>query len=1378
MSPAKAFVELCQNSLPYLSEHGGPLPYDGDNLSLPDANVCPLEPLQHLSSVHRELVMGASQSMLRTELEAQQELSNSGLSKAHVDPAFNSPHIYADFLKKLHSRSLIDYIHDSTAYMGVFFVRKKNGKLRIILDTRIVNCLFQDPPKVRLPSSAAFAAVESRAETLYFAGGDIDNAFYRIAAPKCVLPYFTLPHIRAKHLGCPIINGVRTHPDEWVTPRLNVLPMGWSWSLWFCQSIIEEVGRCSGHSDNNMVADRKSHTQLTCNSVLHAKYVDNFISFGHDPNTVGLANQSIVTSLNDLNLKVHEEFDVTTNTTFCGIDFDGNKRTMAVSHSRIWKIRFAIEYILSCDEISGGSLEHIIGHFTWSALARREALSILHATYLFMHLYPDTQKGPIWDSVRQEIMWARSILPALVASLDLEWSSRLTCTDSSHLGFGVVECDLDSTLIGNCGRTPEKWRFQLEDAIKARNHSLPTSCSVPQQIDVPPENFGQLPDSSDGVAAPAGPDSPPCGFDEVPDSLLKGGPWVVVQSRRWDYLENILATEARALVWAIRRLCRSAKFHNKRLLFLVDNLPLVLAITKGRATSTHLIGPCRQVAAHSFASGSRFNSRWIASERNPADKPSREFRTVGPSKKLAVLKHYGKDNEINETGKYKGPCPSAQKAIQSSRASTPLKGCSEAEAGRSPATPSAPPGLSRVDLAGESPSRTDRSISHRPAARCSAVRSSGNTSPKSPRTCCDDSPPHYAELRRTELGEEVRDEETCLTSGGDEGLSCSSALCNIWQQVHTLSGHHWPDQPLRGHRDKGGHQSRLRCTPEGTGELADGGGSPPSSHITSDFAVPARLHRWTILVRALSLRQFQDFRRCAGLGTGGPITSSPLQPRQTSSLGLCKASASRKQGGASRGGYVCNHRNVDSSRQAGDSSERVDPSGLFMQTGGSGQPPGTPAGTASHSRKTLGHSPGALQARKARQNRRVRRERAPGRSRSPRDAPDTHAAREQPRRVGQPLEQVIRGVRKLVQRRSHNAQDRPPPHRKVQFATRSGQCRYPTPTPQSRRSSVPPPTQKRLLDQEVHQGSKNPKVHAPVPKRGAKLRHAGIDPIASAISGERISPPSRRLLRKQLNKLLKQVLRISKTSGQYRVFLELFSGSGHLSKVFNRNGIGSISVDIKHSLCFDLTNPVVVEVICGWLTSKHILGVWLGTPCSSWSRARHDLNGGGPRTKTHIYGIPLLSAADQIRVDFGNCTMRTSVKIIEKCIHLRIPTFLENPATSMLFDAPPIQRLRCKAQECVSDYCQYGKPWRKRTKVLAWCIDTSEAPCMKCQGRGGVCSRTNRSHTVLTGLHPQLHIPWTKYAEPYPEPWCRKWFQVVKNGTINASLHRLTQLCM
>ena len=179
--------------------------------------------------------------------------------------------------------------------------------------------------------------------------------------------------------------------------------------------------------------------------------------------------------------------------------------------------------------------------------------------------------------------------------------------------------------------------------------------------------------------------------------------------------------------------------------------------------------------------------------------------------------------------------------------------------------------------------------------------------------------------------------------------------------------------------------------------------------------------------------------------------------------------------------------------------------------------------------------------------------------------------------------------------------------------------------------------------------------------------------------------------------------------------------------------------------------------------------IWLGTPCNSWSRARHDINGGGPRSNDHIWGLPpdQLSPADQLRIALGNATLKFSCSIVRMCRKYKIPCCLENPASSLIWKAPPLRILSSLGSIATSDFCQYGKPWRKRTNVCTWNVDPGELVTNTCKGRGGVCSRTHKKHIVLKGLHPTRHIPWTKVAEPYPSPWVKAWWACLENSSFN-----------
>jgi hypothetical protein len=84
---------------------------------------------------------------------------------------------------------------------------------------------------------------------------------------------------------------------------------------------------------------------------------------------------------------------------------------------------------------------------------------------------------------------------------------------------------------------------------------------------------------------------------------------------------------------------RTVAHLRSHIVLLVDNLPLTLAATKGRASSRYLISTYRELAALSHPRRSRFHARWLPSKLNPAGSPSRGGR--GPSSLAAVLSRSG-----------------------------------------------------------------------------------------------------------------------------------------------------------------------------------------------------------------------------------------------------------------------------------------------------------------------------------------------------------------------------------------------------------------------------------------------------------------------------------------------------------------------------------------------------------------------------------------------------------------------------------------------------------------------------------------------------------------------------------------------------------------
>ena len=75
-----------------------------------------------------------------------------------------------------------------------------------------------------------------------------------------------------------------------------------------------------------------------------------------------------------------------------------------------------------------------------------------------------------------------------------------------------------------------------------------------------------------------------------------------------------------------------------------------------------------------------------------------------------------------------------------------------------------------------------------------------------------------------------------------------------------------------------------------------------------------------------------------------------------------------------------------------------------------------------------------------------------------------------------------------------------------------------------------------------------------------------------------------------------------------------------LSRYLKKSGYAVLHFDIQHGCDRDLSNIVIQDVVLGWIRSGIVIGVWLGTPCTTWSIAHTS-----PlvRTVLHIQGVAL-----------------------------------------------------------------------------------------------------------------------------------------------------------
>ncbi|CAK0904966.1 unnamed protein product [Prorocentrum cordatum] len=203
-------------------------------------------------------------------------------------------------------------------------------------------------------------------------------------------------------------------------------------------------------------------------------------------------------------------------------------------------------------------------------------------------------------------------------------------TDADAGGFGAAE----------------RWRYRVSEAAAARAHALGLSerPHVPDSLPPPSgADKNQSPCSQGSCilakSTPlARPPHPVSDFERTFGDMYSGtvsfeqitsehvGPlesWLLRVKGRFSRAENIIRLEGHGVVIGIRHHLRAASRRGRKLLALCDNLGLVLALGKGWAAGPRVNKTCREAAALSIFGDMSVTVRWIPSELNLADRPSR-----------------------------------------------------------------------------------------------------------------------------------------------------------------------------------------------------------------------------------------------------------------------------------------------------------------------------------------------------------------------------------------------------------------------------------------------------------------------------------------------------------------------------------------------------------------------------------------------------------------------------------------------------------------------------------------------------------------------------------------------------------------------------------
>ena len=120
--------------------------------------------------------------------EAAAAAAESGLERPHMDPQLaHNANTYGDFLRRLHEAGMLRWKRTeqtSKGSLGVFFVAKKNGSLRIVCLTRLLFFSRKAPRSGELPSAHCVSCTEMPGTSGNFLDVcDLDQACYEIRIP-------------------------------------------------------------------------------------------------------------------------------------------------------------------------------------------------------------------------------------------------------------------------------------------------------------------------------------------------------------------------------------------------------------------------------------------------------------------------------------------------------------------------------------------------------------------------------------------------------------------------------------------------------------------------------------------------------------------------------------------------------------------------------------------------------------------------------------------------------------------------------------------------------------------------------------------------------------------------------------------------------------------------------------------------------------------------------------------------------------------------------------------------------------------------------------------------------------------------------------------
>ena len=487
--------------------------------------------------------------------------------------------------------------------VDVFTVHKKTKDgvdlQRLIFDLRRVNLFFAKPWPCAMGSLSAMCGLDLSDRNLGRSAeqssrpdgdaewelvglvGDVPDFFYRVLIPEEMTGWFWLQDVDPVELyEALLLEGIKA--EELLGAEavgVPVLCMGWSWAPWFAQELLQEVlmkGVPEFEPDGAMRHKHPPPDISPEHPVAHLEYIDDFGAVVVQPRESSMAasvQSRARDALRACGLDVHKEalgavFEL------LGAESDLNRRLVLPKSEKFGVVICATRGVVMSGFASPHEVDVLLGHWTHYALLQRTLYSVMDEVYEFVRRPPS---GPVAipQGVRRELAMLVALAPLVRADLSLDWCPVVSMVDAGPQLGAVVYSE-----------------FKRADVAKEGRLGLVTGWE-----------YGMPP-------------SP------VPEAWSNRG-WRLGAQQQWRNQEHNNITEGRCVVMAVQRLSRCRKGRQCRMLVVTDSLVVLGSFRKGRSSNQGLLYLSRRLAGLTMGYNIRVALRYVPSERNMADGPSR-----------------------------------------------------------------------------------------------------------------------------------------------------------------------------------------------------------------------------------------------------------------------------------------------------------------------------------------------------------------------------------------------------------------------------------------------------------------------------------------------------------------------------------------------------------------------------------------------------------------------------------------------------------------------------------------------------------------------------------------------------------------------------------